>query len=253
MDIFGSQTAQLWRCGWAWWSEECSNLWRRNVAKPDQNHPNLPACSECRDFMRCPYFFAGAPCQVPQHEHQPEGQLSHKPAHELEQLMHLHLLVIENIILTSQGSEGSHRRGISHSQWLYMVLHLGRIVTTSTVRPWRRRNGWKNFLANFCSLAAQCQMEITWWIFPLLFVRASAIVVSCLSQGVGPNSIGALGLKAFLDLNAMRITSGQIAWTTDCAAALAKVEKGQKNALRRFASGPFHASARPHKTIQYNV
>lgn len=48
-------------------------------------------------------------------------------------------------------------------------------------------------------------------------------------------SIGDLGLKAFLDLNAMRITSGQIAWTTDCAAALAKVEKGQKNALRPFA------------------
>ena len=77
---------------------------------------NLPACSECRDFMRCPYFFAGAPRQVPQHEHQPEGQLSHKPAHEIEQLMHLHLLVIENIILTSQGSEGSHHRGISCSQ-----------------------------------------------------------------------------------------------------------------------------------------
>ncbi|CAK0888334.1 unnamed protein product [Prorocentrum cordatum] len=28
------------------------------------------------------------------------------------------------------------------------------------------------------------------------------------------------------------ITSGQIAWTTDCTAALAKIEKGQKNALR---------------------
>ena len=80
-------------------------------------------------------------------------------------------------------------------------------------------------------------------------MRASAIVVSCLSQSVGPNSIGALGLKAFLDLNAMRITSGQIAWTTDCAAALAKVEKGQKNALRPIASVPFHASARPHKII----
>ena len=82
-------------------------------------------------------------------------------------------------------------------------------------------------------------------------MRASAIVVSCLSQGVGPNSIGAVGLKAFLDLNlnAMRITSGQIAWTTDCAAALAKVEKGQKNALRPFVSVPFHASARPHKIL----
>merc|ERR1719160_988970 len=28
------------------------------------------------------------------------------------------------------------------------------------------------------------------------------------------------------------ITSGQIAWTTDCAAALVRVEKGQKNALK---------------------
>lgn len=43
-------------------------------------------------------------------------------------------------------------RGISRSQWLYMVLQFG-CVTTSSVRPWRRRNGWKNFLANFCSLA----------------------------------------------------------------------------------------------------
>ena len=63
-------------------------------------------------------------------------------------------------------------------------------------------------------------------------------------------SMGVLRFKAFLDLNViLRITSGQIAWTTDCAAALAKVEKGQKNALRPFVSVPFHAAARLYKSI----
>lgn len=41
-----------------------------------------------------------------------------------------------------------------------------------------------------------------------------------------------LQLDDFMLCKLPRITSGQIAWTTDCAAALAKVEKGQKNALR---------------------
>ncbi|CAE7597606.1 DNAH2, partial [Symbiodinium sp. CCMP2456] len=33
-------------------------------------------------------------------------------------------------------------------------------------------------------------------------------------------------------LGQLLITSGQIAWTTDCSAALVKVEKGHKNALK---------------------
>ncbi|CAE8702622.1 unnamed protein product, partial [Polarella glacialis] len=56
-------------------------------------------------------------------------------------------------------------------------------------------------------------------------------LVKCHHMNINPKSMKKeKWVKEFL--GQLLITSGQIAWTTDCAAALTKVEKGQKNALR---------------------
>ncbi|CAK9054035.1 Dynein axonemal heavy chain 2 (Axonemal beta dynein heavy chain 2) (Ciliary dynein heavy chain 2) [Durusdinium trenchii] len=64
-----------------------------------------------------------------------------------------------------------------------------------------------------------------------MFESLKAHLVKCHNMNINPKAMKKeKWVKEFL--GQLLITSGQIAWTTDCAAALGKVEKGQKNALR---------------------
>eukprot|EP00435_Cladocopium_sp_Y103_P031450 s634_g8.t1 len=64
-----------------------------------------------------------------------------------------------------------------------------------------------------------------------MFESLKAHLVKCHNMNINPKAMKKeKWVKEFL--GQLLITSGQIAWTTDCAAALMKVEKGQKNALR---------------------
>jgi len=64
-----------------------------------------------------------------------------------------------------------------------------------------------------------------------MFESLKAHLVKCHNMNINPKAMKKeKWVKEFL--GQLLITSGQIAWTTDCALALSKVEKGQKNALR---------------------